>query len=119
MIDAAESDATAGETYFLGGEAYYSWRQIKDATTAALGKRAITLPIPRILAPTIGTVVEIGSKVFGQYPPLNRAKAREILQTTKMCSHDKARRHLGYRPEVSLAEGIGETVAWYKAEGWL
>ena len=119
MIDAAESDATAGETYFLGGDGYYSWRQIKDATTAALGKRALTLAIPGALAPSIGTVVEIVSKVFGQYPPLNRAKAREILLATKMCSHEKADRHFGYRPEVSLAEGVGETVAWYKAEGWL
>ena len=46
-------------------------------------------------------------------------KAREILETTKMCSHEKAHRHFGYRPEVSLAEGVGETIAWYKAEEWL
>jgi len=36
-----------------------------------------------------------------------------------MCSHEKAHRHFGYRPKVSLAEGVGETIAWYKAEGWL
>ena len=36
-----------------------------------------------------------------------------------MCSHEKAHRHFGYRPEVSLTEGVGETIAWYKAEGWL
>ena len=42
-----------------------------------------------------------------------------MLETTKMCSHEKARRHFGYRSEVSLEEGVRETVAWYKAEGWL
>jgi len=36
-----------------------------------------------------------------------------------MCSHEKAHRHFGYQPEVALEEGVSETMAWYKAEGWL
>ena len=64
MIDAAESDATAGQTYFLGSDAYYSWRQIKEATTTALGKKALTIPIPRVLVGPVGTVVEVVSKVI-------------------------------------------------------
>ncbi len=119
MIDATESDATAGETYFLGSDAYYSWRQIKDATTAALGKKALTIHLPRALVGPVGTVAEVVGKVFGKYPPFNRDKAREALETTKMCSHEKAHRHFGYQPEVSLEEGVRETIAWYKAEGWL
>ncbi len=119
MIDAAEADTTAGQTYFLGSDDYYSWRQIKAATTAALGKKALTVPIPRALVGVIGAAVEGVSKLFGHYPPLNREKAREILKAAKMCSHEKAHRHFGYRPEVSLEEGVRETIAWYKAEGWL
>lgn len=119
MIDAAEAEVTAGETYFLGSDTYYSWQQIKEATTAALGKNALTLHVPRGLVGTVGAVVETISKVFGRYPPLNREKAREILETTKMCSHDKARRDFGYRQEVPLEAGIRETMAWYREEGWL
>ena len=119
MIDAAESEATVGETYFLGSDAYYSWREIKTATTAALGKKALTLPVPRVLVGVVGAIVEGISKFSGQYPPLNREKAREILEATKMCSHEKARQHFGYRQAVLLEEGMQETIAWYKAEGWL
>ena len=119
MVDAAESSATAGETYFLGSEAFYSWCEIKDATTAALGKQALTIPVPAALVGTVGAVVEAISKLTGQYPPLNREKAREILETCKMCSVDKARRDFGYRQEVSLEEGVRETIAWYREEGWL
>ena len=119
MIDTAESDATAGETYFLGSDAQYSWQQIKAATTAALGKKALTIPVPRALVGVVGATVEGVSKLFGQYPPLNREKAREILDAAKMCSSEKARRHLGYAQTVSLEEGVRETIAWYRAEGWL
>ena len=119
MIDAAESDATAGETYFLGSDDAYSWRQIKAAATAALGKKALTVPVPRVLVGVVGAAVEGISKLFGQYPPLNREKAREILRAAKMCSSEKARRHFGYRQQVPLEEGVRETIAWYRAEGWL
>ncbi|MFQ5569002.1 MAG: NAD-dependent epimerase/dehydratase family protein [Rhodothermales bacterium] len=119
MIDAAESDATTGETFFLGSEAYYSWREIRDATTAALGKKAVTLPIPGALVGAVGTVVEVVGKVVGRYPPLNREKAREILKACKMCSVEKARREIGYRQQVSLEEGLRETMAWYREAGWL
>jgi nucleoside-diphosphate-sugar epimerase len=119
MIDAAESDATAGETYFLGSEAFYSWREIKEATTAALGKKALTILIPPALVGTIGAVVEGISKLTGQYPPLNREKAREILETCKMCAVDKAQRDFDYGQQVPLEAGIRETIAWYRAEGWL
>lgn len=119
MIAAAEAEVTTGETYFLGSDVYYSWRQIKEATTAALGKKALVLTIPPALVGSVGAAVEIVSKLFGKYPPLNREKAREILEATKMCSNEKARRDFGYRQEVALEDGIRETVAWYRQEGWL
>ena len=119
MIDAAESDATTGQTYFLGSNEAYSWRQIKAATTAALGKKALTVPVPRALVGVVGAAVEGISKLFGKYPPLNREKAREILDAAKICSSEKAHRHFGYRQAVSLEEGVRETIAWYKAQGWL
>ena len=119
MIDAAEHPSTAGETYFLSSDDFYSWREVKAAATAALGRGALTIPVPRGLVGAVGAGVEAVSKVVGAYPPLNREKAREILETCKMCSVEKARRDFGYRQQVPLDEGVRETVAWYRAEGWL
>ncbi|WP_457652749.1 NAD-dependent epimerase/dehydratase family protein [Rhodocaloribacter sp.] len=119
MIEAAEHPGATGETYFVGSEAQYAWNEVKAATTAALGKKALTLPVPGPLVEVIGAVAEIGGKLLGAYPPLNREKAREIRRACKMCSVEKARRHFGYRQTVSLEDGIRETIAWYRAEGWL
>jgi len=119
MVDAAESDRATGETYFLGSEQPYSWNEVKAATTAALGRRALTVPVPTALVGIIGTVAELAGKVFGTYPPLNREKAREIRDACKMCSSAKARREFGFQQQISLDAGIRETIAWYRKKGWL
>ena len=119
MIDAAESQATTGETYFIGGDEVVSWRRLKSATTAALGNRALMVQIPRTLIGPVAAVMEAIGGLFGHYPPLNREKAREILHAAKICSSAKARRDFGYLPQVSLEEGLRETIAWYRAYGLL
>ena len=119
MVDAAEADVTAGETYFLGSERFYAWNEIKAATMQALGRRVLTIPVPGALVGPVGAAAEFWGTLTGQYPPLNREKAREIRHACKMCSVDKARRDFGYRQEVPLEQGIQETIDWYRQEGWL
>ncbi len=119
MVDAAESDVTTGHTYFIGSEQFYSWREIRDATLKALGRRALTVHIPPFLVEPIGALVELAGRLTGTYPPLNREKAREIRHACKMCAVDKARRDFGYRQQIDLEEGIQETIAWYRQQGWL
>lgn len=119
MVDAAESGRTAGETYFVGSEEQYAWNDVRRAITQALGRRVLTVPVPEALVGAVGAVVELGGRLVGRYPPLNREKAREARYACKMCSVDKARRDFGYRQQIPLDEGMRETVAWYRQEGWL
>ncbi len=111
--------AATGETYFVGTDRVVSWREVRDATAAALGRRVVTLPIPRALVVPIGTAVEALGRIAGQYPPLNREKALELRDAVTACSSAKAMREIGYAPRVGLADGIAETIAWYRAEGWM
>ena len=119
MIAAAETPGVAGETFFLGGEALYSWRDLKEAAAAALGRNALTVPVPPPLVSLSGALVEGVFRLWGSLPPFHREKAREIRYACKMCSIDKARRLLEYRPALSLKEGVADTIAWYRAQGWL
>jgi nucleoside-diphosphate-sugar epimerase len=119
MIDAVASEATSGQTYFIGSEVPYAWNQVRDATAAALGRSVLTIPIPPALIEAVGAVAEVAGKLLGTYPPLNREKAAEIRHACKMCSSAKARRDFGYRPGIPLEDGIRETIAWYRAHGWL
>ncbi|CAM3231707.1 NAD-dependent epimerase/dehydratase family protein [Rhodothermus bifroesti] len=119
MVDAAESEVTTGQTYFISSEQFYSWHEIRKATLHALGRRALTVHIPPFLVEPVGALVEFAGHLTGTYPPLNREKAREIRYACKMCTVDKARRDFGYRQQVPLEEGIQETIAWYRHQGWL
>jgi nucleoside-diphosphate-sugar epimerase len=119
MIDAAESPATVGNTYFLGADPAYSWAQVKDAAAQALNRRVFTLRIPQALIVPVGVVVQAVGRLFGTYPPLNREKALEIRDACIMCNSDSARLDFGYAARVPLAEGFADAVEWYRRAGWL
>lgn len=117
IVGAALAPGASGETFFLGGRAH-SWDEIHGAVTGALGRGAMKVNVsPRVVAP-IGAVAEAVGKLFGAYPPLNRDKAREAREAWVVTSA-KAREAFGYTAEVPLADGMRETVGWYREEGWL
>jgi len=119
MLQAAVSPATEGETFFLGSPLNYSWAEIRDATATALGRRVLTIPLPRAVVPFIGAASEFIGGLFGSYPALNREKAREIVEACTMCDSSRARAAFGYNPSVDLWEGIRDTIAWYRREDLL
>ena len=119
MVDAAEHDATVGETYFIGSEAPYSWNEVKAAATAALDTWALTVPVPGALVGVVGAAVEAWGALTGTYPPLNREKAREIRHACTICSVEKAQVDFSFAQQVELRDGVQETIGWYENEGWL
>jgi len=50
---------------------------------------------------------------------LDYEKGIDMIQQYWICTNDKARRDFGYRQQVSLEDGILETVTWYREQGWL
>ena len=49
-------------------------------------------------------------------PPLYPRRV-EFFSKNRAFSIEKAKRILGYVPEVGLAEGLGNTASWYKEKG--
>jgi nucleoside-diphosphate-sugar epimerase len=119
MMTATESDVTVGKTYFIGSDEQYSWPDIRDAVKRLVKGPVLTIRVPKPLVVPVGAVVEWIGRLFGQYPPLNREKAEEILRACKMCSSARAKADFGYSQQMPLREGIAGTIDWYKKEGWL
>jgi len=46
-------------------------------------------------------------------------KLRELRQPAWTCSAELIAENLGFKASVSLGQGISETAAWYRANGWL
>jgi dihydroflavonol-4-reductase len=118
-LELAANSADPGvSTYFISSEETYTWHQIRDATAEALGRKLFTVHIPPKMVKKIAGAIESTASFFGQYPVINREKANElVLEWT--CSVDKAREELGYRQNVSLREGIANTIGWYRKHNWI
>lgn len=119
ILQSAVNETAVGQTYFLGGPSQVAWHEVRDAAAEALDRRVLTLPVPRFIVPVVGTLSEWAGKLTGTYPPLNREKAREILEAALMCSSEKARLEIGYAPSVDLPSGVKETLSWYQEQDWI
>ena len=118
MVDLLEAPGAAGGTYFVGDAEGYSWDEVRAAVEAALGRRTLRLPVPGALMGVAGAVSEGVGRLVGTLPPLTRDKA-EAARHAWLCASGKAARDAGYAPEIRLDEGMRETVAWYRQQGWL
>lgn len=120
MILASTSDRSVGETYFIGSEEPYDWRQVGDVTARVLGrKRPRYIGIPHGLVHAVASLSGALGRFQSKPPILDREKGRDITQPFWVCSVKKAMSELGYRQQVSIEEGVQDTVAWYQEKGWL
>jgi nucleoside-diphosphate-sugar epimerase len=119
FVMAAESEKAKGETYFISSKEMYGWKEVGDVTRRILEKYAFRLKIPEFGVYVIATFAEFFS-LFSSKPALiNYEKARDMVQDYWTCTSAKALRDFGYQQEISLEDGIRDTVAWYKSHGWL
>lgn len=120
IADASFAETAVGQTYFVSSDEWYTWPQIADVTATVVGRKrlfTVRLPHPLVLA-IAGTSGAFGR--FAKKPPvLDYEKGIDMIQSYWICTTDKARRDFGYRQQVSLEEGILETVTWYREQGWL
>lgn len=115
----AEKDRRVGvETFFISSERGYTWHEIRDATSLALGRKLTTINFPENIVKGVGTIFEKTASFFGKYPVMNEDKAKEMVLSW-VCSVDKAKNELGYKQKVSLEKGIQQTIDWYKLHNWL
>ncbi|MBI2793457.1 MAG: NAD-dependent epimerase/dehydratase family protein [Ignavibacteria bacterium] len=120
IVDAALHERAIGQTYYIGSEKFYSWSEISTLTAAVMGRRRLsTIRVPHTVVLGIAGTVGFFGKLMGKPPVLDYEKGIDLIQQNWICSTDKAKREIGYRQEVSLNEGITETVVWYRAQGWL
>jgi 2-alkyl-3-oxoalkanoate reductase len=109
----APGSAVAGKAYFItNGEPLPLWEMV-NRILAAGGLPPVTQSISPRLAMTAGVICE---GIWGLFrlsgePPMTRFVAHE-LATSHWFSIEAARRDFGYKPEVSIDEGLVRLRAW-------
>jgi len=110
--------ACAGRAYFISNGEPLSSREIVNDLLRAADAPEVDKTIPFGVAYAAGAVLELGWRMLrlGGEPPMTRFLA-EQLSTPHWYDISAAERDFGYRPRVSVAEGLALTAAWWRREG--
>ena len=119
LLLAADSESSLGQAYNVSDGSDVTWPQYVDRLAEMLGvpdSRIMTLPYR--LAYSAGWAMEM---VYGALRlkgrPLLTRTAVELLGTDQAFSIDKARRELGYEPQVGFEEGMQRVEEWMRETG--
>ena len=118
LILCGHHQAALGQTYILAGESYVTLNEWTAGVAAALGRVPPRGRLPYWPLFASATVCEAVCRPLGIEPPLHRRRAAFFVKN-RAFSIEKARRELGYQPQVEIDEGLKRTAAWYVGHGHL
>ena len=115
ILRAADSKHSVGQAYNASDGSDVTWRQYVDRLAKIVGVPSPKIVVPYRLAYLTGWVME---KVYGILPikgrPLLTRMAAELFGTNQGFPINKARRELGYEPEVDFDEGMHRVEVWLR-----
>lgn len=112
-ILAAESPAAVGQVYNFSSEGEATQKKLLDTLTDALGLARVTKKIPFGLARVVALAQESFFKAtFRPKPPAVTRRAIYLVGRAPQFSTAKAREQLGWKPQVSIEEGVRRTLKW-------
>lgn len=113
------SAATGTGKYYVAADRAVPYGELGRLAGSAGGWRVAPVPTPRPIFWFAGAMGELVGRVRRRPSILNFDKMRETMAPGWVCSDEKIRRQLGYEPAAPLEARLAETVAWYRAHGWL
>lgn len=118
MLLAAEHPQSIGEIFLLGG-VDRSWSEMGKTVAQALGVRAKPLRLPIPLLFLAAALTHLLSLILRKPFEFNLWRAVDFSQPNWTFSSEKARRILGYTPQVPFEEGAQRTVDWMCQAKWV
>jgi nucleoside-diphosphate-sugar epimerase len=118
IVLAARRPEGRGEVFTIAGEEVTTLRELVDRIAAALGRPRPRLRVPFLPIYAAAFACETVCRFVGVDPPLYRRRV-DFFHKDRAFRIDKAKRLLGYRPAVSLGEGLAATAAWYREKSLL
>ncbi|MBN1954507.1 MAG: NAD-dependent epimerase/dehydratase family protein [Anaerolineae bacterium] len=117
MRAVAEPEVGLNRVYNVADGSETTWAEYVNGLAALLGLPPVRRSIPRRLAYPLGWLMERWAewRQLDRRPLLTRM-AVEFVGTHQAFSTVRARRELGFRPQVLVDEGLARIAAWLEAE---
>ena len=117
VLLASEADQAIGRAYLLVNDEPVTQRDYFNAIAAELGVPPPGRHIPYRLAYALGATMELVGHMarMKQPPPLMRFGLKQMAGENRFVI-SRARTELGFSPQVSLADGVRKSIAWYRTQ---
>jgi dihydroflavonol-4-reductase len=115
---AAERPEAIGEVFIIAGNQYVTLNELSERIA-----RIWNVPPPRLHLPVwpfylAGALCEAVCVPLRVEPPIFRRRVA-FFTKSRGFTIEKARRLLGYEPQVDLQAGLQQTAAWYRQQGYV
>jgi nucleoside-diphosphate-sugar epimerase len=113
-----EHPAAANRTYILAGPEVTTLNELVRLVAEVAGVPPPKLHLPVWPVWMAGAICEAVCVPLGIEPWLYRRRV-EFFTKSRAFDITRARKEIGYAPQVGLRDGIGRTLEWYRHQGWL
>ena len=117
LLLALDCDHAVGQAYNISNDRPLTQRQFLEAIASEIGAKPPTVHAPyRALYGAGGAAERVASLTSSQRQPFVTRLGVKLFGTDNRHSIDKAKRELGYTPQVTIRDGVRLAAAWYKAQ---
>ena len=114
----AEKAEAVGETVIIADDHAITLNDVNRIIADALGVSPPRIRLPLFVLTIASTLCEFACKPFKISPPLHRRRASWFI-ADRAFDIGKARKLLGYEPQVTPDEGLKEMALSYRKAGWI
>ena len=115
---AGECEQAVGRTYIITGDEAPTLEELVDQIAQAAEVAPPKLKLPVWPFWLVGAACEAICVPFGIEPPIFRRRV-SFFTSNRWFDTSRARRELGYRPKISLRQGLLRTLDSYQRLGWI
>lgn len=114
IIAAMENDAAVGEAFIISDGLWITWKEWTKKLCDALNVKEHWFSAPGFIARALGSTFEFIYKFFDSPtpPPFTRYRTQQV-STNYHFSIEKAKRLLGWKPEVDIDTAVERSISWY------
>jgi nucleoside-diphosphate-sugar epimerase len=111
--------SAAGKTFYIASPEVATAGRMGGEIASQMKKRTLLLPLPTAAMWPLCALQEFASRLTGKPSVLSRQKYAELRAPGWVCDPGLLLQELGFSCATGLKEGIAETLAWYRRQGWL
>jgi nucleoside-diphosphate-sugar epimerase len=123
LVDAivlmADDPRAGAFVYFASHPDPMTFRDMWEKVGVALNKKVTVVPVPRFVVYLAMLLVTLFSKIFRFKNQLDKKQYDQMVAPAFVCSSERLRADLNWKPRHGLADSISNAAKGYKDAGWL